>query len=82
MLPPLLLPASIRSEPFDVSPYAHATFDYFLRNPVCQEMGRKFKISFSSSDADTAFSYIHDIGAIPKINANGERGFKIFWAAA
>ncbi|SDD29201.1 sulfite reductase (ferredoxin) [Mucilaginibacter pineti] len=64
-------------EPFDVSPYAHATFEYFLRNPVCQEMGRKFKISFSSSDEDTAFSYIHDIGAIPKINANGDRGFKI-----
>ncbi|MDP9077154.1 MAG: nitrite reductase [Bacteroidota bacterium] len=64
-------------EPFDVSPYAHATFEYFLRNPVCQEMGRKFKISFSSSEADTAFSYIHDIGAIPKINEAGERGFKI-----
>lgn len=64
-------------EPFDVSPYAHATFAYFLRNPVCQEMGRKFKISFSSSDEDTAFSYIHDIGAIPKINEKGERGFKI-----
>ena len=64
-------------EPFDVSPYAHAVFEYFLRNPICQEMGRKFKISFSSSDADTAFSYIHDIGAIPKINADGERGFKI-----
>ena len=64
-------------EPFDVSPYAHATFEYFLRNPICQDMGRKFKISFSSSDADTAFSYIHDIGAIPKINEKGERGFKI-----
>ncbi|SHM10211.1 HEPN domain-containing protein [Mucilaginibacter sp. OK098] len=64
-------------EPFDVSPYAHATFEYFLRNPVCQEMGRKFKISFSSSEADTAFSYIHDIGVIPKINAAGERGFKV-----
>ena len=64
-------------EPFDVSPYAHATFEYFLRNPVCQEMGRKFKISFSSSDADTAFSYIHDIGVIPKVNAAGERGFKV-----
>ena len=64
-------------EPFDVSPYAHATFEYFLRNPVCQEMGRKFKISFSSSEADTAFSYIHDIGVIPKVNAAGERGFKV-----
>jgi sulfite reductase (ferredoxin) len=64
-------------EPFDVSPYAYATFEYFLRNPICQDMGRKFKISFSSSDADTAFSYIHDIGAIPKVNEKGERGFKI-----
>ncbi|MDN5284967.1 MAG: hypothetical protein JWR38_1241 [Mucilaginibacter sp.] len=64
-------------EPFDVSPYAHATFEYFLRNPICQEMGRKFKISFSSSDADTAFSYIHDIGVIPKLNSNNERGFKV-----
>jgi sulfite reductase (ferredoxin) len=65
------------AEPFDVSPYAHATFAYFLRNPICQEMGRKFKISFSSSEADTAFSYIHDIGVIPKINSNNERGFKV-----
>jgi len=64
-------------EPFDVSPYAHATFEYFLRNPICQDMGRKFKISFSSSDADTAFSYAHDVGLIPKINSKGERGFKV-----
>ena len=65
------------AEPFDVSPYAQATFEYFLRNPICQDMGRKFKISFSSSEADTAFSYIHDIGVIPKVNANNERGFKV-----
>ncbi|MGZ3754642.1 MAG: HEPN domain-containing protein [Mucilaginibacter sp.] len=65
------------AEPFDVSPYAQATFQYFLRNPICQEMGRKFKISFSSSEADTAFSYIHDIGVIPKLNSNNERGFKV-----
>jgi sulfite reductase (ferredoxin) len=64
-------------EPFDVSPYAQATFEYFLRNPICQEMGRKFKISFSSSDDDTAFSYVHDIGVIPKLKDNGERGFKV-----
>ena len=32
------------NEPFDVSPYAHAIFEYFLRNPICEEMGRKFKI--------------------------------------
>ncbi|MBS7563921.1 HEPN domain-containing protein [Mucilaginibacter sp. Bleaf8] len=67
-------------EPFDVSPYAQATFEYFLRNPICQEMGRKFKIAFSSSDADTAFSYIHDIGLIPKLRNGNERGFKVLLA--
>ena len=63
-------------EPFDVSPYAHALFQYFLRNPVSQEMGRKFKVSFSASDADTGLSYMHDLGFIAKIQ-NGERGFKV-----
>jgi len=63
-------------EPFDVSPYAHEMFRYFLRNPICQEMGRKFKISFSSSEEDTAFSFIHDLGFIPRI-VEGKRGFKV-----
>ncbi len=67
-------------EPFDVSPYAQAVFAYFLRNPICQEMGRKIKISFSSSDKDTAYSYIHDLGFIPKVNDKGERGFKVLFA--
>ena len=63
-------------EPFDVSPYAYETFAYFLRNPISQEMGRKFKISFSSSDDDTAFAFIHDLGFIPRI-VDGKRGFKV-----
>lgn len=69
-----------KKEPFDVSPYAKAYFEYFLRNPICQEMGRKIKIAFSSSDEDTAFSYIHDLGFIPKVQiVDGEevRGFKV-----
>lgn len=67
-------------EPFDVTPYAHATFEYFLRKPVCQEMGRKFKIAFSSSEKDTAFTFMHDIGAIPRlreIDGKKQRGFKV-----
>ncbi|MCW5516102.1 HEPN domain-containing protein [Muriicola sp. Z0-33] len=64
------------NEPFDVSPYAQAVFEYFLRNPIGQEMGRKFKVSFSSSDADTGLSYMHDLGFIAKIQ-NNTRGFKI-----
>jgi len=64
------------NEPFDVSPYADAVFKYFLRNPISQEMGRKFKVSFSSSDEDTGLSYMHDLGFIAKIE-NGVRGFKV-----
>ena len=67
-------------EPFDVTPYADATFRYFLRNPVCQEMGPKSKMSFSSSDEDIALSYLHDLGFIPKVKiVDGKevRGFKV-----
>jgi sulfite reductase (ferredoxin) len=68
------------NEPFDVTPYTHAAFSYFLRNPICQDMGRKFKIAFSSSEKDSAFTFIHDIGAIPKVkfeNGKEVRGFKV-----
>jgi len=67
-------------EPFDVTPYADATFRYFLRNPVSQEMGRKFKMAFSSSEEDNALSYLHDLGFIPKVKeVDGQqiRGFKV-----
>jgi sulfite reductase (ferredoxin) len=66
-------------EPFDVTPYAHAMFEYFLRKPVCQEMGRKFKIAFSSSEKDTALTFMHDLGVIPRVKiVDGKevRGFK------
>ena len=66
-------------EPFDVSPYADALYKFFLRNPICQEMGRKFKVSFSSTDKDTGLSYLHDLGYIAKIE-NGVRGFKVMVA--
>ncbi|MFK7950239.1 MAG: nitrite reductase [Saprospiraceae bacterium] len=71
------------NEPFDVTPYAHAAFEYFLRNPICQEMGRKIKIAFSSSEADSAFAYFHDFGMIPKVkieNGVEKRGFKVLVA--
>jgi sulfite reductase (ferredoxin) len=67
-------------EPFDITPYAQAAFEYFVRNPICQDMGRKFKISFSSSDKDSAWSFIHDVGLIPKIrtiDGKATRGFKV-----
>jgi len=71
------------NEPFDVSPYAHATFQFFLRNTICQEMGRKFKISFSGTDDDTAISFMHDLGFIAKsklIDGQTIKGFKVMLA--
>ena len=70
-------------EAFDVSPYAEATFKYFLRNPIAQEMGRKIKIAFSANANDTAFSFLNDLGFIPRkrIEINKEvRGFKVLIA--
>lgn len=72
------------NELFDVSPYAYALFDYLLRYPVSQELGRKFKISFSSSDKDSSYSFMNDLGFIPKtkLGADGKeiKGFKVLVA--
>ena len=68
------------NEPFDVTPHAHAIFEYFLRNPICQDMGRKFKISLSSSEKDEAFGFMHDIGVVPRLQVQAGvqvRGFKV-----
>jgi sulfite reductase (ferredoxin) len=66
-----------KNELFDVSPYAHAVFSYFLRKPFGQELGRKIKIAFSNNEKDTAFTYIHDIGFIPQLNSRKNKGFKV-----
>ena len=66
-------------EAFSVVPYVEETFKYFLRNPICQDMGRKIKMAFSSSKKDDALIYIHDFGFIPRIK-DGLRGFKVMIA--
>jgi len=63
-------------EPFDVTPFAEAFFQYFLRNPICQDMGRKIKVAFSSNKQDDALTFIHDLGFIPKIK-DGKAGFQL-----
>ena len=63
-------------EAFDVTPYAYAFYEYFLRNPICQDMGRKFKAAFSSAASDQALTFIHDLGFIPVIK-KGQRGFRV-----
>lgn len=68
------------NELFDVTPYAEQVFQYFLRKPFGQELGRKIKIAFSSDDDDDAFTFIHDFGFIPRIELQGNlevKGFKV-----
>ena len=63
-------------EAFDVTPYAYEFYEYFLRNPICQDMGRKFKAAFSSAASDQALTFIHDLGFIPVIKKD-QRGFRV-----
>lgn len=63
-------------EPFDITPFGFALFDFFLRNPIGQELGRKFKIALSSSSKDTARVYLHDLGLIPIVK-NNDVGFRV-----
>ena len=66
---------------FDVTPYADAVAHFFLRNPVCQSMPRKFKISFESCPTDHIRTNIHDIGFVAKVRKVGgtvERGFQVY----
>ncbi|MBI1824672.1 MAG: nitrite/sulfite reductase, partial [Nitrospirae bacterium] len=70
------------SEAFDVSPYAGAISKHFLRNPVCQSMPRKFKISFSGCATACALPGIHDIGLVAEKRISADQkeilGFKVF----
>src|SRR5262245_9536128 len=70
-------------EAFDVTPYAEAVAAYFLRNPINQNLPRKFKIAFEGCADDHARIPIHDIGAVAKVRtADGklERGFHVYVA--
>jgi sulfite reductase (ferredoxin) len=62
---------------FDVQPYAEAAFRYFLRNPLNQNMPRKFKMAFESCPVDHAITPIHDLGAVAEIRG-GVRGFRLY----
>lgn len=49
---------------------------HFLRNPLNQQLPRKFKIAFSGCEADCAQSLLHDCGVIAT-KQNGQHGFRI-----
>ncbi len=69
-----------KSEEFDATPYAVAVAKFFLRNPLCQSLPRKFKFTFTCCE-DHGMARIADVGLVPKIrHIDGElqRGFTIF----
>ena len=63
-------------EEFDSTPYAKAIARFFLRNPVCQNLPRKFKINFACC-SHHGLVRIADIGLIP-MKKDGTNGFKIY----
>ncbi len=70
------------TDTFDVSPYAEAFKNFMLRNPICQNMGRKFKVCFEGChDKDHAGIMIHDLGFRARVKEEGgelKRGFQVY----
>ena len=64
------------SEPFDTTIYAKAIAKFFLRNPICQNLPRKFKFNFACC-SEHGFVRIADVGLVPTIQ-DGIRGFRIY----
>lgn len=75
-----------KNEPFDVTPYAKALARFFLRNPMCQNLPRKFKFNFACCD-EHSYARIADVGLVPVVreeeasygNASVKvRGFRVY----
>ncbi len=67
-------------EEFDSTPYALATARFFLRNPMAQNLPRKFKFNFTCCEKHGMVRMV-DVGLIPhtrEVDGTAQRGFKIF----
>ncbi len=71
-------------EVLDVSAWAEAANDHFIRNPLGQRLPRKFKINFSGCDTDCGQAMFNDAGviAVTRTLNDGtvEAGFRVFVA--
>jgi sulfite reductase beta subunit-like hemoprotein len=71
-------------EHLDVTPWAEAAFEHFVRNPLGQRLPRKFKINFSGCSTDCGQAMFNDAGviAVTRTLADGtvESGFRVFLA--
>ncbi len=68
------------AEEFDSTPYALAIARFFLRNPMTQNLPRKFKFNFTCCEKHGMVRMV-DVGLIPhtrQVNNTIQRGFKIF----
>ena len=63
-------------EHVDVATHIDGATQHFLRNPLNQQMPRKFKISFSACESDCAQSLLHDTGVIA-VKKDGQNGFMV-----
>ena len=67
-------------EEFDSTPYALATARFFLRNPMSQNLPRKFKFNFTCCEKHGMVRMV-DVGLIPQtrdLDGSLQKGFKIF----
>ena len=67
-------------EVFDPTPYAIATTKFLLRNPLNQNLPRKFKFNFTCCEKH-GMARIADVGLIPQkrdLDGKTQLGFKVF----
>lgn len=71
-------------EAFDISPWAQAAYEHFLRHPFAQRLPRKFKINFSGCDTDCGQAMFNDVGVIAATrtldDGTVEQGFRVYIA--
>ncbi|WP_435628527.1 nitrite/sulfite reductase [Candidatus Ferrigenium straubiae] len=63
-------------ERVDVTKHLDFAVVHFLRNPLNQQLPRKFKFSFSACEADCAQAMLHDCGVVA-IEKDGQHGFMV-----
>ena len=68
----------------DVTPWAEAAFEHFVRNPLGQRLPRKFKINFSGCSTDCGQAMFNDVGVIAASrtldDGSVENGFRVYIA--
>lgn len=66
-----------KTEAFDVTPYALAVNNHFLRKITTYKLPRKLKVSFSSSNEDLGHATVADLGFLA-VCENDKKYFKVY----